>query len=496
MRYLRETMQVNHPNHENSVRLRVTRRAGGHAMEVQMHEIKCPKCGSVFQVDGSSYEQIVAQIRTAEFEQSLREREAQWVERQKQTEENLRLQREMAQQASESAHRAALEERDRQVERLRVELSHAKQTAETETERAVRSAKDTLSGELEKLRRQITEKEHEAERLQAQLAQAGNEQKLAVMQAVQAKDGELAKRDLTISDLRGKLENQLSQAQIRESETKAQHEHELKAKDEQIAFYKDLKAKQSTKMVGETLEQHCQTKFNEIRATAFPNAYFEKDNDARTGSKGDFIFREQQDGIEFLSIMFEMKNETESNSVKHRNEDFFKELDKDRREKNCEYAILVSLLEPDSELYNNGIVDVSYRYPKMYVIRPQFFIPVITMLRNTAMNGLALRRELIEVQNRQLDVQNFEANMNDFKEKFSSNYRIASQKFNTAIEEIDKTIQHLQKVRDALTSSERQLRLANDKAESLSIKKLTKNAPSVRALFEGTAEELKQEATK
>jgi len=263
-----------------------------------------------------------------------------------------------------------------------------------------------------------------------------------------------------------------------------QHQRELEMKEEQLAQYRDFKARQSTKMIGESLEQHCLTEFNRIRMAAFPNAYFEKDNDARTGSKGDFIFREcAADGTELLSIMFEMKNEMDTTAVKHRNEDFFRELDKDRREKGCEYAVLVSLLEADSELYNGGIVDVSYKYPKMYVIRPQFFIPMITLLRNAAQNALQYRQELAVIRNQHIDISNFEADMNDFKEKFSRNYRLASEKFHKAIEEIDKTIDHLQKTKEALLSSENNLRLANSKAEDLSIKRLTRNNPTMAEKF-------------
>ncbi|MBR3992721.1 MAG: DUF2130 domain-containing protein, partial [Anaerotignum sp.] len=264
----------------------------------------------------------------------------------------------------------------------------------------------------------------------------------------------------------------------------------LKLKDEQIEYYKDFKARQSTKMIGESLEQHCLVQFNSLRMTAFPNAYFEKDNDARTGSKGDFIYREcSDDGTEFISIMFEMKNEADTTATKHKNEDFFKELDKDRNEKGCEYAILVSLLEIDNDLYNNGIVDVSYKYPKMYVIRPQFFIPMITLLRNAAKNSLQYQQELQIVRNQQVDILHFEENMNAFKDGFARNYRLASDKFAVAIKEIDKTIEHLQKTKAALISSEDNLRLANKKADELSIKKLTKNAPSVKAMFDDLKKE-------
>ena len=280
------------------------------------------------------------------------------------------------------------------------------------------------------------------------------------------------------------IKNKETESRLNEKSLKEQYEDRLRLKDEQIEYYKDFKARQSTKMVGESLEQHCLNQFNSLRMTAFPNAYFEKDNDAKTGSKGDFIFKESADGTEFISIMFEMKNEMDTTATKHKNEDFFKELDKDRREKGCEYAVLVSLLEIDNEYYNNGIVDVSYKYPKMYVIRPQFFIPIITLLRNAALNSLKYQQELQVVRNQQVDIQNFEENMTAFKEGFSRNYRLASEKFQKAIDEIDKTIDHLQKTKDALLSSENNLRLANNKAEDLTIKKLTKNAPTVKAMFD------------
>ena len=304
---------------------------------------------------------------------------------------------------------------------------------------------------------------------------------------MQQKEKELSEKETQIRTLEGELAGKETERQLQEKSLREQYDVQLRAKDEQIEYYKDFKARQSTKMVGESLEQHCLTQFNSIRMTAFPTAYFEKDNDARSGSKGDFIFRESaEDGTEFISIMFEMKNEMDETATKHKNEDFFKELDKDRREKGCEYAVLVSLLEIDNELYNNGIVDVSYRYEKMYVIRPQFFIPIITLLRNAALRSLAYRQKLEAVRSQQIDVSNFEANMHAFKEGFARNYRLASEKFKTAIDEIDKTIAHLQKTRDALLSSENNLRLANNKAEDLSIKKLTKSAPSVRAMFDET----------
>ena len=331
----------------------------------------------------------------------------------------------------------------------------------------------------------LIEKEQEIARLKAQLDKADTEKKLAVTEALQAKDKELAYRNIEITDLKGKLISKETENELKERSLKEQYEEKLKMKEEQLEYYKDFKARQSTKMIGESLEQHCLAQFNSIRMTAFPNAYFEKDNDARTGSKGDFIFRESDEsGTEFISIMFEMKNEADGTATKHKNEDFFRELDKDRREKGCEYAVLVSMLEIDSELYNNGIVDVSYRYEKMYVIRPQFFIPIITLLRNAALNSLKYQRELQIVKNQQLDILHFEENMNTFKEGFARNFELASRRFHEAIEDIDKTIKALEKTKADLLSSDRNLRLANDKAQDLSIKKLTKNAPSVKAMFE------------
>ena len=320
--------------------------------------------------------------------------------------------------------------------------------------------------------------------MKAQISGSETEKKLAVNEAVNEKEKELSEKEAQILKLKSQLSNKETENELKEQSLKKQYEDRLRLKEEQIEYYKDFKARQSTKMLGESLEQHCLNEFNALRMTAFPTAYFEKDNDVRTGSKGDFIFRESVDGTEFISIMFEMKNEMDETATKHKNEDFLKELDKDRRQKKCEYAVLVSLLEIDNELYNNGIVDVSYKYEKMYVIRPQFFIPMITLLRNAALNTLQYRQELEAAKNQQLDIFHFEENINAFKEGFARNYRIASDKFKTAVDEIDKTILHLQKTKEALLSSENNLRLANNKAEDLSIKKLTKNAPAVKEMFD------------
>ena len=401
-----------------------------------MAEIRCPHCGEVFQVDESGYASILQQVRDHEFAEELKRREAALA---RETEKDL----ELARVAQEQAHAKELAEKDRLIAELSAKVD---------------------SGETEK--------------------------KLAVTEAVSEREKELSDKANEILLLQGQLESEKQQSRIKENDLKQHYTELLKGKDEQIEYYKDFKARQSTKMVGESLEQHCLSEFNKIRMTAFPNAYFEKDNDARSGSKGDFIFREAaEDGTEFISIMFEMKNEMDETATKHRNEDFFKELDKDRQEKGCEYAVLVSLLEADSDYYNSGIVDVSYRYEKMYVIRPQFFIPMITLLRNAALNSLAYRQELALVRNQQVDISHFEENMQAFKDGFARNYDLASRKFQTAIDEIDKSIDHLQKIKSNLLSSENNLRLANNKAQDLSIKRLTKNAPSVAAMFEAQEEE-------
>ena len=392
-----------------------------------MKEIKCPNCGQVFQVDESGYAQIVSQVRDAEVFRELQRQE------------------------------------DALAEKREAELKLIKADQE----------------------KTAAEKDREIARLNAKLENSETEKKLAMTEAVQQKDAELAEKNEEITRLRSELQLQKQEGELQAQSLKNEYSGMLKLKDEQIEQLKDFKAKQSTKMVGESLERHCSDEFNKIRMTAFPNAYFEKDNEAVENTKGDFIFREAaEDGTEFISIMFEMKNESDTTATKHKNEDFFDKLDKDRKKKKCEYAVLVSTLEADSELYNSGIVDVSYRHEKMYVVRPQMFITIITLLRNAALNSLKYQRELAIVRNQQIDIQNFEENMNTFKEQFGRNYRLASEKFRKAIDEIDKTIDHLQKTKDALLGSENNLRLANGKAEDLTIKKLTKNAPSVREMFE------------
>ena len=457
-----------------------------------MQEIRCPNCGEVFQVDETGYQQIAHQVRDQEFMKELKRREEELNASRKREMELIRLQEEQEHAADLARKDEALSARDKQIAELNARL----QSGETEKALAVTQAVEQKNQELAREAQahsstlaqkdaEIAARNQQIIELQSRLAASETEKQLAVAQAVEKKNVELSKRESEITKLNGDLAIQEAESRMSEKALKEQYENQLRMKDEQIEYYKDFKARQSTKMIGESLEQHCLTQFNALRMTAFPNAYFEKDNDARTGSKGDFIYREcGADGTEFISIMFEMKNEADATATKHKNEDFFRELDKDRREKGCEYAILVSLLEIDNELYNNGIVDVSYRYPKMYVIRPQFFIPMITLLRNAALNSLQYRQELQIVRNQQVDILHFEENMNAFKEGFARNYRLASEKFQTAIDEIDKTIDHLQKTKAALLSSENNLRLANNKAEDLSIKKLTKNAPSVKAMFD------------
>ena len=389
-----------------------------------MQEIKCPNCGKIFQVDEAGYAAIVKQVRDSEFARELAEREDIY--------------------------------KNEKVSAVRLAVS--------DKEREFAEAKSKLEQEIARLKSDI------------ELSKAGTE--LAVRDAVQ-------NRDSRISELENQIVLKDAEWELKEKSLAEKYDGELRRKEDELAYYKDFKLRQSTKMVGESLEQHCEIEFNKLRATAFQHAYFEKDNDDRGGTKGDYIYREaSEDGVEFISIMFEMKNEMDATATKHKNEDFFKKLDKDRNDKNCEYAVLVSTLEADSELYNSGIVDVSYRYPKMYVIRPQFFIPIITLLRNAALNSLQYRTELARVREQNIDITRFEDDLNEFKEKFARNYRLASERFRTAIEEIDKTIEHLEKTKKALLSSEDNLRLANNKAEDLTIKKLTRKNPTMAKKFE------------
>ena len=390
-----------------------------------MEEIKCPNCGKTFKVDETSYAAILTQVRTKEFDAEMHER-----------------------------------------------LELAEKEYRSNLKLAEEKAKNMVSTE-------VNAKNEEIAKLKSELKNADAEKKLALAEAISPMERKLDKAE-------AELKNLENSSKFREQSLKEQYEGALQLKNEEIERLKDLKARLSTKMVGETLEQHCEIEFNKLRATGFQNAYFEKDNEvSSTGSKGDYIFRETyENGVEIVSIMFEMKNENETTATKHKNEDFLKELDKDRKEKKCEYAVLVSLLEADNELYNTGIVDMSHKYPKMYVIRPQFFIPMITLLRNAALNSLSYKNELALMREQNIDIANFEEKIEAFKEGFARNYELASRKFSAAIEEIDKTIAHLQKTKEALLSSENNLRLANDKAEDLTIKKLTRGNETMRKKFE------------
>jgi hypothetical protein len=424
-----------------------------------MQEIKCPKCGEVFQVDESGYSAIVKQVRDKEFSKEIEARKTQF----------------------ESEKDNAV-----QVARLEVEREYSEKLSKKDAE--IAQLKSEISTEQLSKKAEITEttaqKDAQISELKNKIANFDKDKELELNKLKSQMNLELLEKDNHIAKLNGERELTEKESQLKEQSLKDQYEEKLRFKDEEIARYKDFKAKLSTKMVGESLEQHCEIEFNKLRATGFQNAYFEKDNDAKTGSKGDYIYRESDnESGEFISIMFEMKNEMDTTSTKKKNEDFLKELDKDRKEKKCEYAVLVTLLEPENELYNTGIVDVSHKYPKMYVVRPQFFIPIITLLRNAALNSIEYRKELALIRAQNIDVSNFEAAMNDFKDKFSKNYELASRKFKTAIEEIDKTIDHLQKTKEALLSSENNLRLANNKAEDLTIKRLTKNNPTMEAKF-------------
>ena len=453
-----------------------------------MQEIRCPKCNEVFQVDDSGYSQIVQQVRDKEFEKEAARR-AEELEKAKNSElKIIEMEYEKKLESALSEKSDDISDKEKRITELEARLKSIESEKQLAVANAVRERENSFSEESRKAQKAISDKDIEIAELTAKLKQADNERAFAVDKANSENALALAKKDNEINELNSKLQNKDNEAELRCRAIEEKYAIELKNKDELIEQYKDFKARLSTKMVGETLEQHCLTQFNSLRMSAFPNAYFEKDNNAKSGSKGDFIFRESEDGIEFISIMFEMKNEMDTTATKHKNEDFFKELDKDRNEKGCEYAVLVSMLEADNEFYNAGIVDVSYKYPKMYVIRPQFFIPLISLLRNAARNSLEYKRELALAKAQEVDLTNFENNINEFKNAFSKNYQLASKKFNVAIEEIDKSIDHLQKTKDALLSSENNLRLANNKAEEqLSVKKLTKNAPSIREEFENIA---------
>ena len=455
-----------------------------------MHEIKCPHCGKAFTIDEAGYADILNQVRTKEFNEEIHEKLEQ-IKHQHSSELAL------VEEKTKNEFDKQLSKKDEQIAELKNQSQSLKKQKEYEIQQALAdkekeliqlqnqianftTEKEIVKKDVEQtMQAEISSREKQIAELSAQVQSLNHEKTLELSQIV-------SQNEKALSELETQLKLQAKENELEKNSLKDKYESELKQKEETIAFYKDFKAKQSTKMVGESLEQHCEIEFNRFRMTAFKNVQFGKDNDVTSGSKGDYIYREFDDnGTEIISIMFEMKNEGDETATKKKNEHFFKELDKDRREKKCEYAILVTMLEADNELYNNGIVDVSYEYEKMYVIRPQFFIPIITLLRNAAMNSLQYKQELALVREQNIDITNFEEDLNNFKEGFARNYDLASRKFKTAIEEIDKTITHLQKTKDALLSSENNLRLANNKAEDLTVKKLVRNNPTMKDKFGG-----------
>ena len=425
-----------------------------------MPEIKCPNCGNLFTIDQNQYDDLIREVRNDVFEKEIQQR--------------LNIEKEKLESSFKVQQMQSSNENQNKIRELQSQIDSLKNTI-ANNELAKNSA---ISEAINKKEIELKNKDLEISNLQSKLDNQALSLDMKYKELINSKDQEIV-------SLNNKIDLNKKEAEIKQNNLIEQQRLELKAKDEQIAYYKDMKLKLSTKLVGESLEQHCLNAFNSIRMTAFPHAYFEKDNDSSSGEKGDFIFKEYtEEGAELISIMFEMKNESDETATKHKNEDFFAKLDKDRKTKNCEYAILVSMLEPESELYNAGIVDVSYKYSKMYVVRPQCFIPIITLLRNASLNASKYKNELMIARNQSIDVTNFENSLLDFQDKFNKNYNLASQRFNSAIEEIDKTIDHLNKVKEGLLGADRNLRLANDKAQDLSIKKLTRNNPTMKEAFD------------
>ena len=431
-----------------------------------MKELKCPKCGNVFQVDEADYASIVSQVKNAEFDAEVSRRLSELHERHKAEQELATAKTEQSFQTQLNQKQLELGAKDTEIERLKSQL----QSIEAEKKSELTSA--------------LARKDQEIAQLNATIAQNDSKLQLALMEERTKAQQTVQQKESEISNLCSAVELEKKEAKIHEAALIKQHEEQQRMMKEQVDYYKDLKTKMSTKMVGETLEQHCSIEFEQYIRPMMPDAYFAKDNDAADGSKGDFIFRDFEDGTEYISIMFEMKNEMDTTASKHKNDDFLKKLDEDRRKKGCEFAVLVSLLEADNDLYNNGIVNKSHLYPKMYVIRPQFFVPFINLLVQTSKKTLEYKKQLILAQSKEVDVTNFENQLEEFKERFGKNFRLASERFRTAIDEIDKTIDHLQKVRKALVGSEDNLRLANDKAEALTIRKLTYKNPTMKAKFE------------
>ena len=433
-----------------------------------MKELKCPKCGNVFQVDEADYASIVSQVKNAEFDAEVSRRLSELHERHKAEQELATAKTEQSFQTQLNKKQLELGAKDAEIERLKSQL----QSIEAEKKSELTSA--------------LAKKDQEIAQLNATIAQNDSKLQLALMEERTKAQQTVQQKESEISNLRSAVELEKKEAKIHEAALIKQHEEQQRMMKEQVDYYKDLKTKMSTKMVGETLEQHCSIEFEQYIRPMMPDAYFAKDNDAADGSKGDFIFRDFEDDTEYISIMFEMKNEMDTTASKHKNDDFLKKLDEDRRKKGCEFAVLVSLLEADNDLYNNGIVNKSHLYPKMYVIRPQFFVPFINLLVQTSKKTLEYKKQLILAQSKEVDVTNFENQLEEFKDRFGKNFRLASERFRTAIDEIDKTIDHLQKVRKALVGSEDNLRLANDKAEALTIRKLTYKNPTMKAKFEET----------
>ena len=455
-----------------------------------MAEIKCPNCGKVFQVDEAGYAQILQQVRDAEFKRQLDEQRALMEQREAAAVEAARAK-------AEEALRAEVAKLSSQLEQAQAEAKVQQATAEKSAQERLAQAQDVAAQKLAAAQQESAEQlaQRDAsiarltEQLRAQEEQAKGARELAVTRAIAERDRRLVELQSQVQEVSAKKDQEIAVLNQRLVEQEKYKDQEIRDRDDEIERIKNQRSRLSVKLIGETLEQHCESEFNKVRMMAFPRAEFHKDNDVVDGTKGDFVFREADDeGNEVVSIMFEMKNESDDSTHKHKNEDFLKKLDSDRKKKNCEYAVLVTMLEPENELYNEGIVDMSYRYEKMYVIRPQFFIPIISILRNASLSALSYKAELAEVRNQNIDITHFEEQMEDFKTKFGRNYDLASRKFQTAIEEIDKTITHLQKTKDALLSSENNLRLANNKAQDLTIKRLTRNNPTMKTMFAELAE--------
>ena len=450
-----------------------------------MKELKCPKCGSMFTVDEADYASILQQVKNQEFEAELRRRLAEMDSRHK-------AEQQLANAKAQQDFQNLLNQKIAELNAKEAEMERIKHQGQTEIAQLRHQLNNIVTQKDAEKNLAVAAKEQQIANLNATIGKHQADIEIALLKQKNETQEIIRQKESQIQQLMSDADLEKTQAKIRENELVKRYQHELQSKQELVEYYKDLKTRMSTKMVGETLEIHCSTLFNQMLRPVMPNAYFEKDNDASDGTKGDFIFRDSEEGTEYVSIMFEMKNEMDTTATKHRNEDFFKKLDEDRRKKNCEFAVLVSLLEPDSELYNGGIVDVSYRYPKMYVIRPQFFIPLITLLVQTSKKSLEYKRQLLLAQSKEVDVTNFENKLLDFKTKFGRHYELASKKFDEAVKQIDDTIAKLLKVKENLLGSENNLRLANQDTEDLTIRKLTYKNPTMKAKFEEARKETEE----